>query len=224
MKSATSNLVIGVGSFSKVYYGYIKSGEQGRDVAIKCGSATAKQDVCMFQTEIETMSKLRHRNVVSLVGYCKEKNKMMLVYEYMIGGNLRQHLYNYELHGIANNTREPPLTWTQRLDVLIGAAQALDYIHMGEVIHRDVTTTNILLDKSLDAKVSGIASWGQDDTTVSTTIVGTHGYLDPEYFRTAQLTSKSDVYSFGVVMFEVLCARAVDLLWIPIFQASKLTW
>ncbi|XP_006367156.1 receptor-like protein kinase HERK 1 [Solanum tuberosum] len=203
LQEATNNfdesLVIGVGGFGKIYRVLLCDGTK---VALKRYTPESNQGLQEFQTEIEILSKFCHPHLVSLIGYCDENNEMILIYEYMENGNLRNHLYGSDL---------PSMSWEQRLEICIGAARGLHYLHTNAVIHRDVKSLNILLDENFVAKISdfGISKKGTepDQTRVTTIVKGTVAYLDPEYYLSSLVTEKSDVYSFGVVLFEVLCAR-----------------
>ncbi|KAI3677042.1 hypothetical protein L1987_86660 [Smallanthus sonchifolius] len=203
-------LVIGSGGFGKVYKSLTKFGSVN-EVAIKRLHSTSTQGADEFEAEVKILSKLRHGNLVPLIGYCNEGKEMVLAYEFMPNGTLEDHLHR----GVTE------LSWLQRLRICIGAARGLDYLHAGTstqhgVIHRDVKTSNILLDSNFAAKISdfGLAKVGtinQTRTHVSTLVKGTFGYMDPCYFHSGQLTRKSDVYAFGVVLFELLSGKqAVD--------------
>ncbi|XP_021981190.1 receptor-like protein kinase FERONIA isoform X2 [Helianthus annuus] len=205
-KNFDDELVIGQGGFGKVFKGYISSEEVGHVVAIKRLDSMSDQGEPEFRAEIDMLSKLRHSHLVSLIGYCHENKEKILVYEYMSNGTLYHHLHK----------ADTPLTWLTRLNIAIGAARGLAYLHTSRVIHRDVKSSNILLDENWAAMISdfGLSKIGPDNQPIScvnASVKGTFGYLDPEYFYTRKLTRKSDVYSYGIVLFELLSGRlAVD--------------
>ncbi|XP_060188888.1 probable receptor-like protein kinase At5g24010 [Lycium barbarum] len=221
--------MIGEGGFGKVYKGTLHNGVK---VAVKRSEPGNGQGIMEFQTEITLLSKIRHQHLVSLIGYCDERNEMILVYEFMEKGTLREHLYSSK-EDVSKSCSRSELSWDQRLQICIGAAKGLHYLHTGlsePIIHRDIKSsksTNILLDEFYVAKVAdfGLSKSGPiDQTHMVTDVKGSFGYLDPEYVNTMQLTQKSDVYSFGVVLLEVLSARpAVDNL-LPRNQMNLAEW
>ncbi|KAL8517875.1 hypothetical protein ACS0TY_009257 [Phlomoides rotata] len=206
LKKCTNNFSqsnqIGSGGYGKVYKGVISSGEV---VAIKRAQLGSNQGGLEFKTEIELLSRVHHKNLLGLVGFCFEQGQQMLVYEFMANGTLRESLTGRS--GVY-------LDWKRRIRVALGSARGLAYLHElanPPIIHRDIKSTNILLDGNLTAKVAdfGLSKLVSDSSKghVSTQVKGTLGYLDPEYYMTQQLTEKSDVYSFGVVMLELITAK-----------------
>lgn len=209
LKTATNNFSrnneIGSGGFGKVYKGILPGG--GQMVAVKRARKESNQGVAEFKTELEMLSRVHHKNLLGLIGFCFEPgSEQMLVYEYMPNGSLRDSLSGKT--GIR-------LNWWKRFCIALGSARGLAYLHEHAdppVIHRDVKSTNILLDENMVAKVAdfGLSKLYEDTGLaghVSTQVKGTMGYLDPEYYMTQQLTQKSDVYSFGVVLLEILASR-----------------
>ncbi|KAJ1703232.1 hypothetical protein LUZ63_003011 [Rhynchospora breviuscula] len=193
---------IGTGGFGSVYLGLLEDGVQ---VAVKMHSNMSAQGVKELLAEAASLTRVHHKNLVSLMGYCIDENCMALVYEFMQGGNLHDKL--------THNDR--PLAWKQRLRIANESAQGLEYLHKAcnpPLIHRDVKTTNILLTENLEAKLAdfGLSRVFNNEavvTHVSTRVVGTPGYLDPEYYLSNQLSTKSDVFSFGVVLLELITGR-----------------
>ncbi|KAK1433114.1 hypothetical protein QVD17_10020 [Tagetes erecta] len=212
------SLVIGKGGFGKVYRGTFPD---GRKVAVKRGEKGRGQGRPEFVTEIMILSKIRHQHLVTLIGYCDEKSEMILVYEYMEKGTLQDHLYN-------TSKDDQKLSWNKRLEICISATRGLHYLHTGSdagIIHRDVKSTNILLNENYIAKVADFGISLLDNMEESEmAIKGSFGYLDPEYISCMKLTQKSDVYSFGVVMLEVLCARPALDTTLPQKEANLADW
>ncbi|XP_012842358.1 PREDICTED: probable leucine-rich repeat receptor-like protein kinase At5g49770 [Erythranthe guttata] len=206
LKESTNNFsesnAIGSGGYGRVYRGTLAKGQL---VAIKRAVQGSMQGRLEFKTEIELLSRVHHKNVVSLVGFCFDHGEQMLVYEFIANGTLRDSISGKS--GIR-------LDWMRRLRIAHGAAKGIQYLHdeaNPPIIHRDIKSNNILLDERLNAKVAdfGLSKIMHDSERnhVTTQVKGTMGYLDPEYYMTQQLTEKSDVYSFGILMFELLTAR-----------------
>ncbi|KAK6139167.1 hypothetical protein DH2020_027088 [Rehmannia glutinosa] len=186
----------------KVYYGKMKD---GKEIAVKTMADSSSHGTKQFVTEVALLSRIHHRNLVPLIGYCEEVHQRMLVSQYMHNGTLRDHIHDSD--------NQNHLDWLARLRIAEDAAKGLEYLHTGcnpSIIHRDVKTSNILLDINMRAKVSdfGLSRQAEEDLThVSSVARGTVGYLDPEYYANQQLTEKSDVYSFGVVLLELVSGR-----------------
>ncbi|XP_039040976.1 calcium/calmodulin-regulated receptor-like kinase 1 [Hibiscus syriacus] len=201
LQKATYNFttLIGQGAFGQVYKAQMSTGET---VAVKVLATDSKQGEKEFQTEVMLLGRLHHRNLVNLVGYCAEKGQNMLVYVYMSKGSLASHLYS-ENH--------EPLSWNLRVYVALDVARGMEYLHDGAsppIIHRDIKSSNILLDQSMRGRVAdfGLSREEMVDKHAAN-IRGTFGYLDPEYISTRTFTKKSDVYSYGVLLFELIAGR-----------------
>uniref|UniRef100_A0A0D3G5S6 non-specific serine/threonine protein kinase n=1 Tax=Oryza barthii TaxID=65489 RepID=A0A0D3G5S6_9ORYZ len=206
LKLSTSDFreinAIGAGGYGTVYRGKLPDGQL---IAIKRSKQGSMQGGLEFKTEIELLSRVHHKNLVGLVGFCFEKGERMLVYEFIPNGTLSEALYG--IKGVQ-------LDWSRRLKIALDSARGLAYLHdhaNPPIIHRDVKSTNILLDERMTAKVAdfGLSLLVSDseEGQFCTNVKGTLGYLDPEYYMTQQLTAKSDVYSFGVVLLELIVAQ-----------------
>lgn len=197
----SSTNLIGQGGFGYVHKGVLTD---GREVAIKQLKAGSGQGEREFQAEIHTISRVHHRHLVSLLGYCITGSQRLLVYEFVPNKTLEFHLHE---------KGRPVMEWGKRMKIALGAAKGLSYLHEDcnpKTIHRDVKAANILIDDSYEAKLAdfGLARSSLDtDTHVSTRIMGTFGYLAPEYASSGKLTDKSDVFSFGVVLLELITGR-----------------
>ncbi|CAI0424639.1 unnamed protein product [Linum tenue] len=195
--------VIGEGGYGIVYRGVF---EDKTTVAVKNLLNNRGQAEKEFKVEVEAIGRVRHKNLVRLLGYCAEGAHRMLVYEYVDNGNLEQWL-----HGDVGPCS--PLTWEIRMNIITGTAKGLTYLHEGlepKVVHRDIKSSNILLDKQWNPKVSdfGLAKLlGSESSYVTTRVMGTFGYVAPEYASTGMLNERSDVYSFGILLMEVISGR-----------------
>ncbi|PKA66809.1 putative receptor protein kinase TMK1 [Apostasia shenzhenica] len=215
LRSATRNFSseneLGRGGFGVVYRGELHDGAR---IAVKRmeNGGMSKKGFDEFHAEIAVLSKVRHRNLVSLMGYSVEENERLLIYEYMSQGALSRHLFGWRELGL------DPLPWPRRLDIALDVARAMEYLHTlaqdKGFIHRDLKSSNILLDDEFRAKVSdfGLVKLVPDgDHSMATRLAGTIGYLAPEYAVSGKITTKSDVFSFGVVLLELVTGlMAID--------------
>ncbi|BFG32480.1 hypothetical protein CerSpe_187540 [Prunus speciosa] len=193
--------LLGFGGFGKVYKGTLSN---ATEIAVKCVNHDSKQGLREFMAEIASMGRLQHKNLVQMRGWCRKRNELMLVYDYMPNGSLNRWIFDKP---------KTVLGWEQRRRVLADVAEGLTYLHHGwdqMVVHRDIKSSNILLDAEMRGRLGdfGLAKLYQHGEVANTTrVVGTLGYLAPELATMASPTAASDVYSFGVVLLEVACGR-----------------
>ncbi|OAE21461.1 hypothetical protein AXG93_2105s1000 [Marchantia polymorpha subsp. ruderalis] len=242
VKTITSNFKtsIGKGGFGDVYYGKLPD---GKEVAVKVRASNSTQGADEFLNEVRLLSRLHHRNLVCLVGYCLEAQQQILIYVYMPKGTLHDHLYpkgasstkKSALSKKLGGAKHELLSWKKRVDIVMNAARGLEYLHKDckpPVIHRDVKSENILLTDELQAKLAdlGISRQAPEldvdkqhvNTGIITMIKGTFGYLDPEYYVRRKLTTKSDVFSFGMVLLEIITGRKPQSYKFPDSEATTL--
>ncbi|XP_060172532.1 LOW QUALITY PROTEIN: proline-rich receptor-like protein kinase PERK1 [Lycium barbarum] len=193
--------LLGQGGFGYVHRGVLPNGKEVAVKQLKAGSGQGERE---FQAEVEIISRVHHKHLVSLVGYCITGSQRLLVYEFVPNNTLEFHLHE---------KGRPPLDWPIRLKIALGSAKGLAYLHedcQPKIIHRDIKAANILLDFNFEAKVAdfGLAKLTSDvNTHVSTRVMGTFGYLAPEYAASGKLTEKSDVFSYGVMLLELITGR-----------------
>ncbi|KAK4258928.1 hypothetical protein QN277_005323 [Acacia crassicarpa] len=207
IKSATNDFSpdnkLGQGGFGEVYKGILPGGQE---LAVKRLSSTSKQGVGEFKNEVLTMAKLQHRNLVRLLGFCLDEGEKILIYEYLANKSLDNFLF-----GLENQAK---LNWSNRYKIIEGIARGMLYLHEDsrlKIIHRDLKASNVLLDEDLNPKISdfGMAKiFGVDQTQASTSrVVGTFGYMAPEYAMQGHISIKSDIYSFGVLILEIISGK-----------------
>ncbi|KAF8108076.1 hypothetical protein N665_0115s0085 [Sinapis alba] len=210
--------VIGEGGFGYVYKGIIC---EGKPIAIKQLKSISAEGYREFKAEVEIISRVHHRHLVSLVGYCISEQHRFLIYEFVPNNTLDYHLHGKDL---------TVLEWTRRVKIAVGAAKGLAYLHEDchpKIIHRDIKSSNILLDNEFEAQVADFGLARLNDTAqshISTRVMGTFGYLAPEYASSGKLTDRSDVFSFGVVLLELITGRKPVDTSQPLGEESLVEW
>ncbi|KAK4480077.1 hypothetical protein RD792_013134 [Penstemon davidsonii] len=210
LKNVTNNFsaknILGRGGFGTVYKGELHDATKIAVKRMECGVITGKGSA-EFQSEIAVLTKVRHRHLVNLLGYCLDGNEKLLVYEYMPQGTLSRHLFEWGIEGLK------PLEWTRRLTIALDVGRGVEYLHglaHQSFIHRDLKPSNILLGDDMRAKVAdfGLVRLAPEGkASIETRIAGTFGYLAPEYAVTGRVTTKVDVFSFGVILMELITGR-----------------
>ncbi|KFK35823.1 hypothetical protein AALP_AA4G041800 [Arabis alpina] len=187
--------------FGRNYLGQL----DGKEVTVKLVSSLSSQGYKQLRAEVKHLLRIHHRNLITMLGYCNEGDKLAVIYEYMANGNLKQHI---------SENSSTVFSWEDRLGIAVDVAQGLEYLHTGctpPIIHRNVKCTNVFLDEKFNAKLGGFglsrAFDAAEGSHLNTAIAGTPGYVDPEYYTSNILTEKSDVYSFGVVLLEIVTAK-----------------
>ncbi|KAH7513557.1 hypothetical protein FEM48_Zijuj12G0212800 [Ziziphus jujuba var. spinosa] len=229
LKDITDNFgtkaLIGEGSYGRVYHGVLRSGPAA---AIK-KLDSSKQPKQEFLAQISMVSRLKHENVIELLGYCVDGSLRVLAYEYAPNGSLHDILHGRK--GVKGAQPGLVLSWVQRVKIAVGAARGLEYLHekaQSHIIHRDIKSSSILLFDNDVAKIADFDLSNQAPDAAarlhSTRVLGTFGYHAPEYAMTGQISSKSDVYSFGVILLELLTGRKPVDHTLPRGQQSLVTW
>nr|XP_043612649.1 receptor-like kinase TMK4 [Erigeron canadensis] len=221
--SFSDNNVLGRGGFGTVYKGEL---HDGTTIAVKkmISDVNGTQGIKEFHAEIGVLTKVRHRHLVALLGYCINDNERLLVYEYMPQGTLSQHLFKWREH------KSEPLSWNQRVAIALDVGRGVEYMHnlaQQSFIHRDLKPANILLDDDMRAKVAdfGLVKNAPDGKySIETRLAGTFGYLAPEYAATGRVTTKVDVFAFGVVLMQLITGRKALDGSMPNEKGHLVTW